>query len=419
MRPGPGSRSSEIPWRLLVALALSAGALLVVTLYTSGLAPTGRYAIAGDGHYLYLSARSLAFDGDLDLSNQYLRFGDRWCLGCAPAADGTRFPPRELGPALLMVPGLWLHHLLGLPESVAPSFAVAPIAAILGLSFWLCTRALPEDPRPELPAALACLGFVLPYYALGRVAYPHASDALAVAALVVALRRRASPLWIGVAWGFACSMRLQNLLWFPWVWLTLRAHDDRPRRSMATATALAATSLLPFVVLALLHPGSERGPLRWGLDFFDLEHFFGDLGRVLFGVHGLVSFTPLAAMALVGIALAMRRRHAERNDALGIALSTALLCLLMATVRDVDGGDAFGARRLAGLTAPFALGLHWLFAHLRDQRRPRQIVVATAVAFTLANLLRTGAALEGTADLRSPRVSEAGSEAAAEAETRP
>jgi hypothetical protein len=389
-----------------LALGLSLGGLAIVLAVTSRLGD-GSYAVAGDAHYVYLAARSLAYDGDLDLDNQLRALGDPWGLGRDPAADGWRLPPREIAPSLLMVPGLWLAHALGLREAWAPTSAVALASLSLGLLFWLVERILARasglPARDRIAVALVtALGLCVPYYAVGRAGYAHAPDAVVGAALALALCRRAPAFEVGLWLAAAVLFRLQNFLWLAWPAVELlraapldRAHD---LRRLGTIGALSLLGLAPQALLALRHPGSEQGPIRWGLDFFDLDGYPLDVLRVLAGTHGLVSWTPLAALALVGLVAAAR---ADRRSPAGPALAVlAAQVLLVAAARDPDAGWAFGARRLAGCTAVLGLGLGlWRFA-VRARPRLRRASAVLAVVLTGANLLLVALVLSGRISLR-------------------
>ncbi len=312
--------------RVTIALLLAVGGLLALSLGTSTLAE-GRFAVAGDGHYVFATARSLAYDGDLDLTNQLRVMGDRWGLGRDPAADGFRFPPREIGPALVMVPGLWLHHLLGASPRLEPTFAVAPIAMLLGPLFVLLARLLDAldqlggdrlGPRERTGLALAAtLGGVVPFYAIGHAAYAHALDALCCTGLVLALVRAREPVAQGIWLAAALLCRLQNVLWLAWLLVGPRPGggdpDERaggraPDRllELAVITGLGAVGLAPQIITALRHPGSSRGPIRWGLDFFDLDGLGRDLLEVVAGTHGWWTWTPLALLGVLGLALLAR-----------------------------------------------------------------------------------------------------------------
>jgi hypothetical protein len=386
-----------------IGLLLSLAVLVTLYTATAGIGD-GSYAVRGDAHYLYLTGRSLAFDGDLDLTNQLRALGDRWGLGRDPAQDGWRFPPREIGPALLMVPGLVAHWLLGLPERWAPTFAVTLAAASLGLLFVLCHRiakALGVADRPALlVAGFASLGFVVPYYAIGRVGYAHAPDALVCAAIALALLRR-GPAWqTGLLVGVGVLFRLQNFLWLAWPLVELaRTHSghDRPARARGAVTigSLSLLGLLPQLWLNFAHPGSEQGAIRWDSSFFDLDGYAADLLTVVVGGHGLLSWTPIAALAIAGLWMG-RREHPACIPAAAVLF---LNVLLVASVRDPSGGWAFGARRLAGCTAALSIGLAAGTQVLR--RRAGAPVTWWAVGGILvaANLTITALALAGSISL--------------------
>jgi hypothetical protein len=350
------------------------------------------YAVAGDAHYVLATARSLAFDGDLDLTNQYQVMGDRWGLGRDPALDGWRLPPREIGAALVMVPGLLLHHTLGIDAAWQPTFAGLLTAASLA-GLWLgclaCLEALDDrlgrarDRSRGWLAAVIVLASVVPYYAIGRSGYTHAPDALACAWLTWGLLARRGPVLVGALLACTVLIRMQNLLWLIWPVVELVAAPSEQRRSELGRVAGIATigllGLLPQAWLALAHPGSVHGAIRWAIGFFDVREFGGDLLRVLFGVHGLVRWTPIAALALVGLAWAEPSRARVARPALVVIAGMVLLC---ASVRDVDGGDAFGARRLAGIVALLAIGLASLHDRLGGGAR-RAMIVASVLAVVL------------------------------------
>ncbi|HLL24944.1 MAG TPA: hypothetical protein VK427_22575, partial [Kofleriaceae bacterium] len=104
------------PARWLVAAAF----LFVVVLYVANRdmggdphSPRGdgvyRPVLArGDGHMLYLIARSTALDLDWDFAND-LKFGDPWRQATNPST-GRKIIPQPVGPALVWTPLLWVAH---------------------------------------------------------------------------------------------------------------------------------------------------------------------------------------------------------------------------------------------------------------------------------------------------------------------
>lgn len=405
LRPLSPARRQSLPGLdKLIALALCVVGLLVVTCVTSQVRE-GRWAVAGDAHYVFAAARSVAYDGDLDLQNQLTVMGDRYRHGERAAADGFVPPPRELGPSLVMVPGLWLHHLVRAPEALEPAFAAVVPSLSMGLSYLLVLIVLGHsmpttDPRARRGVALvAVLGGVLPFYAVVSSGYPHAADAVVGGVLALVLIRDPSlrrPALAGVALAAAVLVRLQNALWLAWpiAQLLLDARSLTPQarrqrgRAVAIVAAIGALGSAPLFVLDALHPGSPGGAIRWGLDFFDPTAAVVGTATVLWGVHGLWSWTPLMLVGSLGLGL--RREHVP---ALAVLVS---MIGLMAITADPEGGFAFGARRLCGLTALIGIGLGAVVSKLRESwgHVPHGFRIAAA-ACVVSNLYRTAAALVG------------------------
>ncbi len=412
--PRTETKQRALVW--IAALFVAAGVVLTWT--WSGQLRDGNLAIAGDAFYSFAAARSIAWDGDIDLTNQLMVLGDRWGLGQAPATDGTRFPVRELGPALIMVPGLWVHHLLHAPMQDAPRYAAILGSACLGLCLlavgWALRRACPESPpRARFIAALFPLGFVVPFYSLGHVGYPHALDATVCALIFGAVATRRRPALIGLAIAAGVLVRMQNFLWLLWpLLLCARAPAGARRRELArclTTTCVSLLGLAPQAIMAVAHPGSDIGPIRWGASFFDLHDLGGDLWTVLAGRHGLWSATPLAVVASLGLVVAVRTAAPPRSDpglpaspqvALPAVVVALAMVTLMATVRDPSGGHAFGARRLAGLTPILAFGmLRFMERAATSPPSTRRFVEATVFGLIAINLARTAAAISGALPL--------------------
>lgn len=92
------------------------------------------YYPGGDGYYIYMFARSMAFDFDIELTNDYQLCGDPWAVG---KDFGTGHPanPWYIGPAVLWAPVLFvLKH-------VVPLAADAPVTHVNAcrgpIPFWL------------------------------------------------------------------------------------------------------------------------------------------------------------------------------------------------------------------------------------------------------------------------------------------
>src|SRR5258706_6521569 len=60
----------------------------------------------GDGHMMYLIARSTALDGDWDFANDLGRFGDPWIQPLG--RTGRKLIPHPIGPPLVWTPLIWI-----------------------------------------------------------------------------------------------------------------------------------------------------------------------------------------------------------------------------------------------------------------------------------------------------------------------
>jgi len=153
----------------------------------------------GDGHMMYLMARSTALDGDWRFDNDLARFGDPWRQ--RTTATGRKAIGHPIGPALIWTPLIWiaqvgavamnalgadiaLHgYTLWHQRFVFLSSALAACAAAL-LGARLARRVVGGAWAPAYAAIAVLLGTSLTYYATYMPSYAHALDALACAAFL-------------------------------------------------------------------------------------------------------------------------------------------------------------------------------------------------------------------------------------------
>ena len=111
-----GSRSD-----LVAALVYAAVSLL---LYATCLAA---HKPGADGFYGWIYARSLAYDGDLDFTNDYALCGDPWSMGWETATH-HRANVFYIGPAVFWTPAIWLlkHFVHGEPNVAGGAWARFP-----------------------------------------------------------------------------------------------------------------------------------------------------------------------------------------------------------------------------------------------------------------------------------------------------
>jgi len=374
--------------------------------------------ITNDGDFYYAYLVSLYFDQDLDLSNQMETWQATAGRPLAPVPRGGPTPTSfTVGPALLWMPafaladaGVLVAQTLEMPVardgySAPYQLAVALATLIYGLlGIWFAFRAVvwwcgadalrsPNGPGIAVAAAL-CASPAL-YYLFFEPTMAHGVGIFAASLLVwLWLRTGASGRWtrwfgIGMAGGLCALIRPQDCLL-----LTLpisSAAALRPRRIVPAAGALIAGAAIAFLPQALVWQATFGRPFAvpQGPEF--LQWTAPALPQVWFSMHhGLFTWTPIWALAVVGLALTPK--HLRR------LLAAMLVVFLLesyvnAAARDWWAGDAFGARRFLGLFPIFAAGLSALAC--RGGRRWTAAFTALAAILTAANLSLMAAYVTG------------------------
>lgn len=341
--------------------------------------------IHGDGTYTYYWARSLAFDGDLDLRNDYELCGDPWGRA-TPVREGLG--PSNLwspGPALIWAPLLLVGRLVH-PDADAPQPEIAggcPTSRLAKLAMggsvlagllavWLTYRLGRRHAGPvagALGAAAVGLATTLPYYATLLPSYAHAPAALAAALFVERwdATRGDRRLWrwagIGLLLGVTMSVRAQcaTLALAPlleWIGGARRSSGMRDLgRWIAAGLVSVAAALVGF------SPQMAAWKITYGsvLAVPQGSHFMRwhvpALDGVLFASSGgLLVWTPVLYLALAGLGIAAADR---RTRAVGLPLGLVFLSFVYVNgaVWDWWGAASFGARRFTALSAVFGLGL--------------------------------------------------------------
>jgi len=414
---GPSFRAARPSLLAIVAL------FGVGVLYAVVFAQDVMVHVQGDGQYTYMWARSLAYDGDLDLTNDYAMCGDQWHLA-PPKEPGLR--PQNtwpVGPALLWAPALLIARAVGVGGAEhacygAKAEVAMAITCIAGwltivLAFIVARRRTGEG--PALLGALAIgLATALPYYSAILPSYSHAPSAFAVALFLerwdatrgsLTLKRW---LMLGVLLGVVVLMRPQDAVvaFAPLSeWLALAAPALRWRRLRDLARLIAlgivfvgfgAVVFFPQMYAWKMSYGAwlavPQGPfyMRW-------EHPFID-GFLFGSSNGLLSWTPVLYLAFIGLAIGLWRRE-YRALALPLVLMVAAGVYVNAAVWDYWGAVGFAGRRITDMALPFAVGtaitLERLFVFA--EKRPRNFA-AMAVACVLAVAAAwNGAAMRGVA----------------------
>ncbi|MCD6452613.1 MAG: glycosyltransferase family 39 protein [Acidobacteria bacterium] len=361
------------------------------------------HLVAGDGIMYYIYLPSLIFDRDLDLSNNYLDFDDTigWGLLKVPR---TGYPPSPFafGPALLAAPFFLLGYLLFLlfspflPQGspyfprlfLEGGYCLASIfysflAAIIIYRF--LNRYFPK--KISFYSTLGIwLGTNALYYSLASPSYSHMTS-LFVSSLFLSYwdktrGKRKAREWavLGLLGGLASMVRWQNSLFLaiPLVESLILYSQLLKRRKLKEVGKLFLNHLLflLFLVLAfsphslvwkaiydkyLLIPQNEFRPYTSGFIYFLKPAFH----RLLFSRrHGLITWTPLYGLALLGFLLVPRKR---RTLSLYLLLGLSLQLYLASAVCEWWAGEAFGARRLISSGLIFAFGIASFYKRLEER----------------------------------------------------
>ena len=421
------SRVRATPWVFLILLFVLSLPAVTVRLYAS------------DEIEYFAYVRSLWFDGDLSFDNEYRHFYD---LGIARAwrfketfldgetATGLRTNFAPVGSALLWTPiyaaadaGVRVARAFGSPVA-ADGFSKPYIAAItygsaiygfaaLLLSGYFAYRVVGES----IPAVVAVwLGTPLLFYMYVAPGFSHACSAFAVAAFVaVWLRVRPAWSWQGVAalgalaalMGMVREQDLFIALGPALDFLFTFARDrQRPvRATIARASAGVATFALCFLPQLIAYrvlygrfwpSATVEQKMTWTSP---------NAWRVLLSpANGLIFWTPLALLALVGLVLlASGRAEGASRDSRSDRVRIAVVCLVMVMTQIYVGGSldtwagagSFGQRRLVGLTVFLILGLATLFhmAASPGARRGLYGLVALSIWWNLGVTAQFGSGL--------------------------
>lgn len=364
----------------------------------------------GDGHMIYLMARSTALDGDWRFDNDLARFGDPWRQ--RTTKTGRKAIAHPIGPALVWTPLIWiaqggavvanglgagiqLHgYTLWHQRFVFLSSALFACGAVL-LGARLARRLLGGAWSATYAAAAVLLGTSLTYYATYMPSYAHSMDAFACAAFLaywastVGRSDRRRWLVLGALLGIATLVRVQELAMGIVVALEVVVETVRRRGRwretgrwwLGGAAALAVTLVVfvPQLVEWHLVFGSVT-ELPQGAKYTRLEAPM--IGELLFAPrNGWFSTTPIAYAAVIGLCVMPRR---SRLVAAGLFAAVAIQVYLNSTILDWWGSAAFGQRRMCNVTLPLVVGLASLL--WRCGQLARRLPVAARHALAVAIL---------------------------------
>ncbi|MBX3186934.1 MAG: hypothetical protein KF819_07965 [Labilithrix sp.] len=367
----------------------------------------------GDGFYTWIYARSLAFDFDIHLANDYALCGDIFNAGI-DEGGGRPANPLYFGPALLLAPVTFVvKTLLSFGPEVNAKWSggcSGPIVYFVGysaviattLTVWIGYRiARRFYSEGACAVAVVVVGLASPLNVFGTLSwyYSHVWAALAVAvSFLTAFRAHEAPengrSWLvaGLGCGFAALMRTQESLWLllPLASIATHALSTRKTHAMWRGTALLRVLLLGagFIVVYAIQLYVYRRiygsafVIPQGKLYLQLSHAHPWL--LLFSARsGLLYWTPLLWLAVVGMPLLVANRRMGLLGAAIVVASAANIYVASAAL-SWTGSGTIGARVQTSLAAPllFAIGasatsmLRW--AAQRRIRAPAALLLALA-----------------------------------------
>jgi hypothetical protein len=428
-------------WRGAVSVALGAA-------FVTGLATQLRLGarLQSDGFYYYAYLRSLAFDRDVNFTNDYalLGLGDKRHL-FEPTPTGYAHSAWTIGPAIVWSPFFAAGHLVagnraGSNPDVSAngvSFPYRQAVCVAGLFYglvgcWFCYRIAARFHSARLAAAATAVvlgGSFMLWYLVKEPSMTHAPSMAAVAGFIWAwLATRGRPTmaqWalLGLLAGFMTLVRWQNALFallpaIDAVTAIAVAWRRSDRQAVAWTigagllfTACAAAAFLPQMIAWKSIYGSwlavsPVGPqIRWSD-----PHLVDILWS---SRNGLLATSPALYCAAVGLVVFAVRRPAV---GLPMVLATAAMIYFNSIIQDWWGSDGYGMRRFDGVIPFFAIGLATFAGLVADavRRWPSSAPALAGAALVLWNLTLVHTAATGS--LRIGETTSMGAVAAHQAE---
>jgi len=426
-----------LPWALLLVFVLS---LPAVT--------TRIYASDEVQYFAYL--RSLYFDRDVSFQNEYQHFYD---IGIARAEGfhetflerqtetGRRINFGTVGCALLWSPfyaaaDAWVQianmngaRLARDGYSAPYVAAVSYASAFYGLlalclsvtAVRLLAEAWPTLDARAVPSAFAVwIGTPLLFYMYIAPPMSHATSAFAVALFIVVwLRVRArwslgGVIGLGIAAALMAMVREQDAFFvvgpaLDFLHAQFTRDDGRRGRRFLAAAAGAVAAMAAFMPQAMAyvalngHVGPSRLVARkmtW-----TAPHA---LGVVASPAHGLLVWTPLVLLALLGlVVLFARLDRGHRAIAAGLIAMTAVQVYVAGSVESWTVAGAFGQRRFVAITAILVVGLAALLTSVASRRllaAPVVVAVAAACWWNIGLMAQFGAGMMNRQRLEPARI---------------
>ena len=383
--------------------------------------------LQSDGFYYFSYLRSLAFDRDVEFSNDYrlLGLGDKAHL-FEPTPTGYAQSAWTIGPAIVWAPFFTAAHPLAAWLAAGDanvstngiSYPYRQAVCIAGLCYallgaWFSFRLTSLFFRTSLAAgavAFTIAGSFMLWYIVKEPSMTHAPSMAGVAALAWMWAsthgRRTRLQWalLGLLAGFITLIRWQNALFailpafeaLTGLVIAMRARDRAGAIFTITAgaifTACAVIGFLPQMLAWKSIYGSYLAVSPVGPQIRWWDPHLVDI--IFSSKNGLLSWSPVLYLGAIGLAL-----FAITRPWIGVPAILALLVMTYfnASIQDWWGSAGYGGRRFDGTIPLFALGLA-AFAERAiafARRNPAGMVSAGGALLVLWNLTLMRAAQDG------------------------
>lgn len=407
--------ASAVPEAIFAAACVVTLAIFWVYFFMAG-----RVGIYSDGIGYYAPLRSLVFDGNLDVSNEYQYFATTVSRFSGEARWPSPIPQYSkytIGMAVVLSPFFFTGHLaalilhgLGIPTATDGlswpyEFFYSTGSLLLGLCGMCLSYRAAKRRFGSFPAIVAVVGVWfgsgLFYYLAIVPSMSHAvSQFLVSAFLYLTLTRdwigeKRTHLLMGLALGLATLVRPQNLLFalVPLCLILLKWKSDGEvaPKDLSALGYMGCVAMLVTIPQLLVYriqygdlariPYLLEGATEHVETSFDWAH--PRVASVLFsGLHGLFAWHPIVLVAIAGVFLSIRKYQE----------SIALLAVFSAQVYFVSSwynwwqGASFGGRMFSSCGFIFVMGLASLWSRAKTSLTQWATVFLTA-AFIVWNIL--------------------------------
>ena len=421
----------------LVTLAARrvASAPTVVAIMLSTALPVGLAAqlqlgarLQSDGFYYFAHMRSLWFDHDQDLANDYrlLGLGDKPQL-FVPTPTGHAQSAWTIGPALVWTPFFWSGHLVarglqGAGRDVAldgTSFPYRQSICVAGLCWglvglWFCfllASQFAAESWAAMATALVASGSFLIWYLVKEPTMTHAPSMAAVAfftwgwATTRGHRREWQWAALGLLAGFMATIRWQNVIFalLPAIeWLAVAAPMVRARQRPLLIRHVRAGALFFVAAVAGFVPQMLVWKAIYGQWFAvsplgpQIRWWHPHVVDVLWSSrNGLFATSPILYVGALGLILCWRR---DRLFAAAALVTCVAMVVFNGSIQDWWGSAAFGGRRFDGVLPLLVVGTAVAAesAAAVVARAPQLAIAAGGLLLVIWNLTFMGAALDGS-----------------------